>query len=137
MDAYFRDELAVRGAPTYRQWAAGLEQRTWPVDRRGVYELGHFKVTALPNFLDDFADAMQANPDMRIQQHSGIFDLQSSSFPADWSLRNMNIPDSLRRNVEMFDYAAGHVVYDSAENLERFLGNVAAFYPFRDTRNDA
>jgi hypothetical protein len=130
VNAYFRDELGVAGAPAYRGFAPGLAdaQRTWTVDRRGLYELGAFKVNCLPNFLDDLAEAMTADPGMRLQQHNGIYDLQSTSFPGDWSVANMNIPDALRANVQMFDYESGHTVYDSPAQLARFMENVAGLY---------
>lgn len=133
VDRYARDELGIDDAPIYRMFAPGLidARRVWPVDRRGLYELGSFKMNCLPNFLDDLAEAMVAHPTMRIQQHSGIFDLQSTSFPGNWSLRNMSIPDDLRRNVEMFDYAAGHAIYDSPGTFEQFMRNIASFYPQR------
>lgn len=130
INAYVRDELGVAGAPPYRGLAPGLAgaQRTWPVDRRGLYELGAFKVSCLPNFLDDVAEAMIADPEMRFQHHAGIYDLQSTSFPGDWSVANMNLPDALRRNVETFDYESGHPIYDSAPQLERFMRNLAGLY---------
>lgn len=133
MDVYVRQELGVAGAPVYRFGAPGIADggppREWAVDRRHLYELGAFKMTALPNFLDDIAETMKANPELRVQQHSGMYDLTSSSFPADWSLRNMNIPEGLRRNVQMFDYPSGHTIYDTPADFEAFMTRVAALYP--------
>ncbi|MFC3051525.1 S10 family serine carboxypeptidase-like protein [Kordiimonas pumila] len=135
VDLYYRDDLGIAGAPPYRPFAPGLgvaEQapftRSWEVDRRGVYSLGAFQVSVLPNFLDDIAEAMIANPSLRIQQHNGMYDLQSTSFPANWSLSNMNIPASLFKNVEMFDYESGHAIYSSPELLNTFLERVSSFY---------
>lgn len=135
VDLYYQDDLGISGAPPYRPFAPGLgvaEQapftRSWEVDRRGIYSLGAFKVSVLPNFLDDIAEAMIANPSLRIQQHNGIYDLQSTSFPANWSLKNMNIPDSLFKNVTMFDYESGHAIYNSPDLLNTFLERVRSFY---------
>lgn len=131
---YFRDEMGILNAPSYRPAApgiiGGLAQREWPVDRRNIYELGAFKVSAFANFLDDIAEAMIANPKMRVQQHSPIYDLTSTSFPGDWSLRNMNIPDELHGNVEIHDYEEGHTIYNTPDGFKNFMDNVSKFYNY-------
>jgi hypothetical protein len=44
-------------------------------------------------------------------------------------MARMSIPDGLRRNVQMFDYASGHAAYNAAPSVFlRFTANLAAFY---------
>jgi len=133
IDIYAREELDVRGAPFYRGIAPGLAEegskaRNWVTDHRGVYPVGNFLVSALPNYLDDIAEAMKAHPKLRVQQHSGLYDLQCTSYPAEWSLANINLPDELRHNVKHINYAAGHSITDTPSERAKWVANVAAFY---------
>ena len=75
------------------------------------------------------AEAMKANPRLRIQQHSGLYDLTCSSFQADWGLRRADVPDALLGNFQTFDYESGHDVYmDAPAEFPKFARNLAAFY---------
>jgi carboxypeptidase C (cathepsin A) len=123
---YLRDELSVKNAPEYRASAPGAASWYW---------FDHGLRTRAPiipgyqNFLDDLAAAMKSNPRLRVQQHSGLFDLQCAAFPANWAMERMNIPDALRGNVQLFTYDAGHAVYANAPSeFLKFTANLAAFY---------
>lgn len=138
MNIYARTELGLEGTPPYRGLAPGIYNEAitaagphpWDMtDHRAFHDVDGFLVPCYPNYLDDLAEAMQANPTMRIQQHSGMYDLTCSSFPANWSVSNINVPDELRGNIQLFDYASGHAVYgDAPTERTRFIRNVAAFY---------
>lgn len=126
MMTYLRDELRVADAPSYRASAPGASDWYW--FDHGLRTRAP-RVPGYQNFLDDVAAAMKANPRLRVQQHSGLYDLQCAAFPADWAMARMNIPPELRRNVQMFDYESGHAVYDNAPSeFLKFTANLAAFY---------
>jgi carboxypeptidase C (cathepsin A) len=126
MMTYLHDELGVVNSPEYYESAPGAD--AWEWFDHGLRTRSP-RVTGFQNFLDDLAAAMKANPRLRVQQHSGLFDLQCAAFPANWAMERMNIPEELRRNVQMFNYASGHAVFNNAQSeFLKFTENLAAFY---------
>jgi carboxypeptidase C (cathepsin A) len=126
VNAYVRTELGVQGAPEYRSNAPGSNNWNW--FDHGLRERAPV-IPGYQNFLDDVAIAMKANPRMRVQQHSGIYDLQCNYFPADWAMERMNIPEALRANIQMFDYESGHAVFANAPSeFTKFVNNLSALY---------
>lgn len=130
MEAYLRDELGVANAPAYITIISLMNRNVTP-----SWDWSHPKlpsrndgIPAYTNYLDDVAKAMKNNPQLRVQQHSGRYDLQCAAFPADWAMARMNIPSELRRNVQMFDYDGGHMMYNVPSELVKFTDNLVAFY---------
>jgi len=126
MMIYLRNELGVMESPDYRGSAPGAGAWDW-------FDHGlRTRAPVIPgyqNFLDDLATAMKANPNLRVQQHSGLYDLQCAAFPANWAMERMSIPDQLRHNVQMFNYEAGHAMYNNAPSeFLKFSANLASFY---------
>jgi carboxypeptidase C (cathepsin A) len=130
MGAYLRDELGTASAPAYVTIISLMSRNATP-----SWDWSHPKlpsrndgIPAYTNYLDDVAKAMKNNPQLRVEQHSGRYDLQCAAFPADWAMARMNIPSELRRNVQMFDYDGGHMMYNVPSELVKFTDNLAAFY---------
>jgi carboxypeptidase C (cathepsin A) len=130
MEAYLRDELGVANAPTYVTIISLMSRNATP-----SWDWSHPKlpsrndgIPAYTNYLDDVAKAMKNNPQLRVEQHSGRYDLQCAAFPADWAMTRMNIPNELRHNVQMFDYDGGHMMYNVPSELVKFTDNLVAFY---------
>lgn len=123
---YLQSELGVTDSPQYRESAPGSQAWDW-LDY-GLRTRAP-TVPTFQNFLDDLATAMENNPSLRVQQHSGIYDLQCSAFPADWAMERMRIPEELRGNVQLFDYASGHAVFNNAPSeFLKFTENLAGLY---------
>lgn len=123
MNAYLNDELGVADAPPYVTFVPA--NWDWSHPSSPSRDDG---VPAYADYLDDVAGVMKENPQLRIAQHSGIYDLQCSAFPADWAMRRIAIQPELRRNVEMFDYEGGHMMYDVPTELVKFTDNLVKFY---------
>lgn len=130
MDAYLRDELGVVNAPPYVTIISLMNRNVTP-----SWDWSHPKlpsrndrIPVYTNYLDDIARAMKSNPQLRVEQHSGRYDLQCAAFPADWAMARMNIPSELRHNVQMFDYDGGHMMYNVPSELVKFTENLVAFY---------
>lgn len=136
VENYLRDDLGIHGAPPYVGLAPGIYEGAKPgphpwdmTDHGAVCDYGGLLVPCFPNFLVDIAAAMNKNPSLRIQQHSGLYDLSCASFQANWGLERMEIPARLRSNIQMFDYESGHGVYLNAPTeFRKFTSNVHAFY---------
>lgn len=137
IDRYYREELSVLRAPIYRRLAPGIYSSNdtagphpWDMtDHDAFADVDGLLVPGFPNYLVDIAAAMKANPRLRIQQHSGLYDLECSSFQANWGLERTDVPDALRANFQMFDYESGHAVYMNAPSeFEKFTRNLAGFF---------
>lgn len=137
IDRYYRDELSVLRAPVYRRLAPDIYTSNdtagphpWDMtDHDAFVDVGGLLVPGFPNYLVDIAAAMKANPHLRIQQHSGLYDLECSSFQANWALKRTDVPDALRANFQMFDYESGHAVYRNAPTeFGKFTRNLAGFF---------
>ena len=56
-------------------------------------------------------DAVVKNPNLRVFQASGYFDLATPHFAADYVVDHMLLPEPFRKHVETKYYPAGHMMY--------------------------
>jgi carboxypeptidase C (cathepsin A) len=71
--------------------------------------------------------AMSVNPHMRVFVASGYYDLATPHFAADYSFDHLGIPQSLRGNLELTYYEAGHMMYAHKPSLEKLADNLRRF----------
>jgi carboxypeptidase C (cathepsin A) len=138
--ALVRIHLGVTEVPQYRNLAPGIYARDKPgphpwdtTDYGSFFDSGGYLIATFANYFDDMAAAMKSNPKLRVQQHSGYYDLGCASFATNWGWRRIDIPESLRGNIQLFDYAAGHGISETPELTAHFMKNVAAFYPVKES----
>ena len=77
-------------------------------------------------------DTMSRNPFMRVFVANGYYDLATPHFATEYTFAHLGLDESLRENVRMGYYEAGHMMYvhaDSrrslAEELRAFIGEEA------------
>jgi carboxypeptidase C (cathepsin A) len=92
------------------------------------------KVPGPTNVMPDLAVAMKQNPNLKVMLNGGYYDLATPYFAAEYELRQLPIPASLRGNIEMHFYTSGHMVYAHEPDLRQLHDNVAAF--IEKTRNE-
>jgi carboxypeptidase C (cathepsin A) len=71
--------------------------------------------------------AMSVNPRMRVFVASGYYDLATPHFAADYSFDHLGIPPSLRANLELTYYEAGHMMYAHKPSLVKLADNLRRF----------
>ena len=71
--------------------------------------------------------AMQKNPFMRVFVAAGYFDMATPYFAMEYTLGNMNLDPSLRRNISVSYYEAGHMMYIEKNSLTKLKKDVTAF----------
>jgi carboxypeptidase C (cathepsin A) len=109
---YGRDRLyTMTGRVNPWDWKHG-NQRGWP---------GHTNVAV------DLANTLSTNPRMHVMLNSGIFDLATPYFAAEWTMDHMGIPQRVRSQITTAEYQAGHMIYVHVPSLAQFKTNVAAF----------
>ena len=75
----------------------------------------------------DLAHAIIRNPDMKVLVQQGYFDLATPYRATEYFIDQMPLPDSLRGNVEIRYYEAGHMMYVHPPSLEAFKQDLAGF----------
>jgi carboxypeptidase C (cathepsin A) len=79
------------------------------------------------NVSADLAEAMKANPRLKVMVNGGYYDLATPFFAAVYEDKHLPIPQSLAKNIEYDWYEAGHMVYVRDESLKQLHDRVAAF----------
>lgn len=73
-------------------------------------------------------DAMSKNRAMRIFLGSGYYDLATPFAAAEWTIDHMGLDASLRPNVDMKRYEAGHMMYIHEASLRQLHKDLEQFY---------
>jgi carboxypeptidase C (cathepsin A) len=88
---------------------------------------GGFGFPGSPNVEADLAEAMIANPHLRLQVHIGIYDMVTPFLEVEHTMDHLALPANLRNHVQLEYYEAGHMMYSHDEDQSRLKANVASF----------
>lgn len=94
--------FSARGLPGFK-WKWG-SSRGWPTS---------------PNTAPYLARAMTTNPNLRVHVISGYFDLATPFMGNEYTLSQMNIPESVENNIDFTYLKAGHMSYIRLSALEK------------------
>jgi len=92
-----------------------------------------FPARGVLNVMPDLAYAMKYNPGLKIMVNGGYYDLATPFYEGWYEMHHLQIPASLRGNIEYHYYPSGHMVYAHEPSLKALHDNVAAF--IRSTDN--
>lgn len=73
-------------------------------------------------------DAMTENPDLKVFVANGYYDLATPYFATAYTFSHMNLDESIRGNVTMGFYEAGHMMYIHRESLVKLRKDLSEFY---------
>lgn len=124
--AYLHDELGMENSEEYVV-VKSIQTWNWNYDTGKPNTYGRPNIPTYQNFLDDLADVMKKNPGLHISLHSGIYDMLTAYYPAEWSTARMDIPEEMRSRVEMAHYEGGHMFYLVPSELAAFTQNLVTF----------
>ena len=124
--AYLQSELGMEKNEDYVVHNP-IKAWDWSYDTGRPNTYGRPDIPTYQNFLDDLADAMKKNPDLHVALHSGIYDMLTAYFPAEWSTARMDIPEEMRSRLELAHYEGGHMFYLVPSELARFAQNLIEF----------
>ena len=79
-------------------------------------------------------DAMVKNPHMKVLVASGYYDLATPFAAVDWTLDHMKLDPSVRKNVRVETYEAGHMMYVHGPSLAKLKRDAARFIDESDGR---
>jgi carboxypeptidase C (cathepsin A) len=120
---YVREDLQFNKDQAYQMLSYPVNA-AWDWDHKvpGVYTL-----RAPPNAEEDLVDAMITNTHLQVEVENGLFDLATPFFATEYTMDHLNLPGSLRGNIHLQYYDAGHMMYLHEDDLTKLKGNIAAF----------
>jgi carboxypeptidase C (cathepsin A) len=77
--------------------------------------------------MNDMAQAMIFNPQLKVMLNMGYFDLGTPFFEGVYEMHHLPMPVSLQKNIEYDYYQSGHMVYLHNESLKQLHDNVVRF----------
>ncbi len=122
LNDYVRGTLGLGAGMTYRPIAE--VGKIWDFSHQPP---GSGERLALANVMPDLAATMQRNPNLKVMLNAGYYDLATPYFAAVYELNHLAIQSELQKNVEMYFYESGHMVYARERDLQALHANVAAF----------
>jgi carboxypeptidase C (cathepsin A) len=104
-------QYVVSGRVQPWDWTHG-ERRGWP---------GHTNVAV------DLAEALQRNTHLQVLLNSGIYDLATPYYAAEYTMDHLGLPKELRNHVQIVEYDAGHMMYVHPQSLAKLKASIASF----------
>jgi len=119
---YVRNTLKFGKGRQYRMFdMAAVKQ--WNFE----HNQGHGERSRATNVMPDLAQAMKANPNLKVMMAGGYFDLGTPFFAAEFELNHLAIPPKLHKNISVHLYQSGHMVYVHVPALKKLHDDVANF----------
>jgi carboxypeptidase C (cathepsin A) len=126
INTYLRDELRFGGDQRYV--LGGGVQWNWnraPAGGPGAAVPAGRNLT--PYVGGDLAQAMVANPHLRVEVENGYYDMATPFFAAEYTMDHLGLPAEARDRITMKYYEAGHMMYLRDPDLVALKSNVAEF----------
>ncbi|MEM6314522.1 MAG: peptidase S10 [Planctomycetota bacterium] len=120
-NAYIRGPLQFESDLAYEVLSRRVRPWASTEETTGSYAGGYLNVA------DDLRQAMRDVPGLRVLVASGIYDLATPYYGADYTINQMNLPEELRGRVDQTYYAGGHMMYHVAGERVRLGADVRAF----------
>lgn len=79
------------------------------------------------NVAESLRSAMHRNPHMRVWISNGYYDLATPFFATEYTVNQMNLDPSLRKNITMTYYESGHMMYIHMPSLVQFKKDFTSF----------
>lgn len=116
MNAYVRGELKFESDLSYEILTGRV--RPW---KYGPYENRYVDVAST------LRGAMLQNPALRVFVANGRYDLATPFFATEHTFDHLGLNESMRANITMAHYEAGHMMYVHLPSLARLKEDLAAF----------
>jgi carboxypeptidase C (cathepsin A) len=85
------------------------------------------KLQQSANVMPDLAAALKTNPNLKVLLNAGYYDLATPYYEGIYEMHHLQIPSSLKGNIEYKQYESGHMVYAHEASLHALHDTVADF----------
>ena len=120
---YVHEELKYKTDRNYNL-LGGEPGRNW--DWRRSQGPGQF-FPGSPNVMGDLANALIANPHLRVEVENGIYDLATPFYATEYTMEHLGLPAKLQSHIVEKYYDAGHMMYVNEGELAKLKENVGKF----------
>jgi len=117
LNDYVRRELEYDSELPYEV----MSERVWENWDYEDFKNAHVDVS------ETLRETMSRNPFMRVFVANGYYDLATPHFATEYTFDHLGLDPSLRENVQMAYYDAGHMMYVHAESRRKLAGDLRAF----------
>ncbi len=118
INQHLRGELGVTEDRVYEILTGNVRPWDYGSDGNGSY------VNVAPRL----AEALRINKDLKVEFHSGYYDLATPYFATEYVISQLHLDDELRDNVTHVLYPSGHMMYLHLPSLEKQSRAARAFY---------
>ncbi len=80
-----------------------------------------------PDTSEALRKAMARNPYMKVFVASGYYDLATPFFATEYTVSHLGLDPTLKDNIEIYEYEAGHMMYIHNDSLEKLATEVESF----------
>jgi carboxypeptidase C (cathepsin A) len=113
---YVRKELKYENDVTYEILASIYNE--WKPQFQGRYI----------NSSEPLRQAMTENPALKIFVANGLYDLATPFFASEYTFNHLGLDPTLRNNISMRYYEAGHMMYINKPSLVQLKSDLTSFY---------
>jgi carboxypeptidase C (cathepsin A) len=129
INSYLRDELKFPAGDQRYVGGGGVQPWDWnrlPQGRRGGGGGGGF-FRGATYVGSDLANALVSNPNLKVEVENGYYDMATPFFATEYTMDHLGVNPTLRSNITLKYYEAGHMMYLHVPDLARLKANVVAF----------
>ncbi len=126
INSYLRDELKFPAGD--QRYVGGGGVRDWDFTRQPQGRGGRggfFRGT--PYVGGDLAEALVSNPNLKVEVENGYYDMATPFFATEYTMDHLGVNATLRSNITLKYYEAGHMMYLHVPELQKLKQNIAAF----------
>jgi carboxypeptidase C (cathepsin A) len=124
---YVRNELGYKSDVPYHILGGGINVPwDWGTEGQGYADLS-----------ESLRSAFAKNRFMKVFVASGYYDLATPYYATEYTLSHMGLDPSLRDNIRVAEYEAGHMMYIHEPSLAKLKADVASFIGFALDKNGA
>ncbi len=115
INTYLREELGYQSDQEYFTLGGGIGRWDW--EAKNSYA----------DTAENLRNAMVKNPYLKVWVASGLFDLATPHYAAEYIMAHLGIGEKLRENVTIRRYRSGHMMYLETEALAQLKKDAAQF----------
>jgi carboxypeptidase C (cathepsin A) len=125
---YFHEDLKVGKHLMYMTSAGRRKGFRWDWSHQGNFR---WNTSAAIHTGIDMATAMTRDPNMKVLIMNGYYDIATVFYGVEHTIDHLGLPKSIKDNIIMTYYEAGHMMYTHPPSMAKFREDLAGF--IRDT----
>jgi carboxypeptidase C (cathepsin A) len=117
INQYVRSELGYKNDTTYYLLGGGILPWDYGVQNQNRYV----------DVSEALRSAFAKNPHMKVFVGCGYYDMATPYFAAEYTFNHMGLHPSVRKNVTMQYYTAGHMFYIDVPSHKKLKSDITSF----------